>query len=220
MSEYTASDPPRRARSPWWTLIVALIWFFATAYLAEIIAYLTVPDADDADEIMPVWLVAALSLMLLPAVLATGAGASLRAGIRHAWAIPLALVATGGAAWLMAELGIGHLGADAPTPAEELATLLHFPVRSALAVLLLAPVAEELFYRGWLWERLRERWSVPVVGLVTGLLFALSHSHAVLVILPGALALTLVRIHCGGLRASMLLHAANNLLAILLRWDG
>ncbi|MEK9968309.1 MAG: type II CAAX endopeptidase family protein, partial [Ferrovibrio sp.] len=60
----------------------------------------------------------------------------------------------------------------------------------ALVVSLLGPVAEELFFRGWLWTALRRRWSVLPTAIVTSTLWLAMHfghgASYILLLLPSA----------------------------------
>ncbi len=89
-----------------------------------------------------------------------------------------------------------------------------FPVCLGLVTIIVAPVAEELFFRGWLWEELRRSWGRPAVALATGLLFLLAHGMGGFVILvcavPGAVGLSFVRAMDGSVRASLLCHVLYN----------
>lgn len=90
--------------------------------------------------------------------------------------------------------------------------------------ILLAPVAEELFFRGWLWTALGEYWSLTAVAFATGILFFAIHipngvAYAVLLV-PLIVALSLARHYCGALRAPVLLHIWSNLVAVLAPWLG
>ena len=80
-----------------------------------------------------------------------------------------------------------------------------------------APLAEECFFRGWLWTALRAHWGPFAVMLCTSLpwlaLHLLDGVTRPLFLIPAAIALSLARHFCGSLRASISLHAFNNLLA-------
>jgi len=80
-----------------------------------------------------------------------------------------------------------------------------------------APLAEECFFRGWLWTALRAHWGPFAAMLCTGLpwlaLHLLDGVTRPLFLIPAAIALSLARHFCGSLRASISLHAFNNLLA-------
>jgi membrane protease YdiL (CAAX protease family) len=85
----------------------------------------------------------------------------------------------------------------------------------ALVVVLLAPLCEEIVYRGLLWGALERhappRW-VPFV--VTTLLFALAHLEFTRtpLLFVVALPIALARLHTGRLTASVIAHQVNNLL--------
>lgn len=94
------------------------------------------------------------------------------------------------------------------------------PAQVAMVLLLAAgaPIAEELFFRGWLWTALRRRWAVlPVMGC-TSLLWLMAHLldgvTRPLFLIPAAIVLSLARHYCGSVRASIVLHCFNNLLAV------
>jgi membrane protease YdiL (CAAX protease family) len=79
---------------------------------------------------------------------------------------------------------------------------------------LLAPVAEEMMFRGWLWTSLRQSWPGFACTLVTGLLWLLTHfsegSTKMAILAPVALLLGLMRQQSASLRAPILLHLALN----------
>lgn len=79
------------------------------------------------------------------------------------------------------------------------------------ALVVLAPVAEELLFRGWLWSALRRSWGPWPTALVTGGLFWLLHAayrpKDFLLVLPIAIILTVVRQFTGSIRGTILLHA-------------
>jgi len=87
-------------------------------------------------------------------------------------------------------------------------------------ILLLAPLAEELFFRGWLWTGLRQSWGPVGTGLLTGGAWLLLHLGnglwKPLFILPSAILFSLARHYGGSVRASLWLHVATNALALLL----
>lgn len=82
----------------------------------------------------------------------------------------------------------------------------------------LAPLAEELFFRGWLWTGLRRRWSLPAVVVGTSLPWLALHmpdgALRPLFLLPAALLFSLARQCCGGVWASLTLHLVNNAVSV------
>jgi membrane protease YdiL (CAAX protease family) len=90
-----------------------------------------------------------------------------------------------------------------------------------VAEVLLAPLCEELFFRGWLWTGLRRHWPALPVALVTALPWIALHAldgglTRILFLLPAALFLSLARHYCNSLKASLTLHILNNLAATAL----
>lgn len=98
------------------------------------------------------------------------------------------------------------------------------PVMLACMVLLtvaVAPVAEELFFRGWLWTALRRSWGVwPTAFCTAGLwlgIHAIDGPVRALILLPTAILLCLARHYGGSVRASLLVHVINNGTAVAIQ---
>ena len=94
-------------------------------------------------------------------------------------------------------------------PAEALALSLSF-----LAIVILAPLAEELFFRGWLYGALRARLSASAAIVACAIIFALAHwdgigLYPVAVFAPG-LVLTILRERTGSAKTTFLAHAIYN----------
>lgn len=140
--------------------------------------------------------------------LALGRSARLDLG---AFAIMASTILYGAAAtYALASTQVRHLTVSGPTD-----LLLIGEVVCNLC--LFAPLAEELLFRGWLYTGLRMRLGVVPSFLVTVALFAaihLSRRHILLVI-PLALALGLLRIITDSIRPTMVLHGAYNLVVIV-----
>lgn len=87
-----------------------------------------------------------------------------------------------------------------------------------LSVVVLSPLWEEFFFRGWLWTGLRQYWGTPLVMLATTAPWLALHMFdgplRPLYLLPMAVMLCLARQYCGGIRASITLHVLNNLMAM------
>jgi membrane protease YdiL (CAAX protease family) len=77
----------------------------------------------------------------------------------------------------------------------------------------LAPLAEELFFRGWLWTGLRRHWRVFPTALLTCGFWLVIHIERGLLLplflLPTAIILGFARHFCG-IRAAIILHAIYN----------
>ena len=86
---------------------------------------------------------------------------------------------------------------------------------SLILVVALAPIAEELLFRGWIYTGLRLRLAFVPTLLITSALFALPHFERTfvyaLVVFPVGLALGFVRERYGSVKASMIFHAMFNL---------
>lgn len=90
------------------------------------------------------------------------------------------------------------------------------------AAVVLAPLAEEVVFRGILLPGLSRHMRTQNALLISAALFGLFHvpSHGIGAIMPGLLGLVFgwARLRTGSLAAPILLHAANNLLVTLLAW--
>jgi uncharacterized protein len=77
-----------------------------------------------------------------------------------------------------------------------------------------APLAEEMFFRGWLYTGLRSKMRAWTAITVTAILFALAHwekTHIyALAVFPVGIALGVVRERTGSIKASMAVHAVYN----------
>jgi membrane protease YdiL (CAAX protease family) len=83
-----------------------------------------------------------------------------------------------------------------------------------LCVVLVAPVCEEIVYRGLLWGALDWRWGRWVAFAVTTVLFAVAHLELMRtpLLLIVAIPLGLARLYTGSLVASIAAHSVTNLL--------
>jgi len=90
-------------------------------------------------------------------------------------------------------------------------------VTSLLVMAVLAPLAEELVFRGLLYGWLDGRWGATVAWAVSSLLFAAAHAepaHVVLV-LPLGLWFGFLRWRSGSLWPSLVAHIVNNGMAVV-----
>jgi membrane protease YdiL (CAAX protease family) len=92
----------------------------------------------------------------------------------------------------------------------------------ALDVAILAPVVEELVFRGFVWDALRRSAPLWLVWLLSSALFCAYHMDPLqsAAIVPTALMLGWIRWTTGSVVPAILAHAVNNLLAVSLTWIG
>lgn len=83
-----------------------------------------------------------------------------------------------------------------------------------IMMVIIAPLCEELFFRGWLWTALRQVWSIWPVMIVTGGLWLGVHLfgglYRPLFLIPAAIILTSIRVVSGSVRASVAAHMISN----------
>lgn len=141
---------------------------------------------------------------------------------RVAWCAALMLIwdtaAVGTLGWIVAHGG--HPPALSPTITRMPDGI--GPVALHIVLLgLLAPVAEEFFFRGWLWTALRRSWSPSWTLTCTTGLWVLIHftdgTWRGLVLLPTGVLLGLARHYGDSVRASLTLHLMNNGLIVLIQ---
>jgi uncharacterized protein len=112
------------------------------------------------------------------------------------------------------------------SPAEQIGSGIHGweAVAFVVAVSVVAPIAEEFFYRGLFFRALRDRYGLWVGAIGSGLLFAVSHTGAgdlaqilMLQIAIGlfGVALALIYEWRGSLAANIAAHAAFNIVTVL-----
>jgi len=161
------------------------------------------------------------ALAALPSLPGRDPGGAIRAGL--GWGLLAwlgATIASAGVVWLLERIGV-----EAEPQAAERAIQILDPWLVVLAVVILAPIAEEVFFRGvvfnaWLREHGR-RWAI--IG--SSALFALIHASVVAVVPIFLLGLALAWVYqrTGNLLAPIAMHATVNgisvALALLVRFD-
>lgn len=222
----TAAPQPRLRRRLLWQ---ALLWSLAAAIAASMTGFFVgfVMGAVGAKA----WLTADQVTTLYYAAGLTGAGAMLLYAARRNALISgegdlrLGLGdASMGRVWLVVLLAIlvalyggfiSYALFRRPGALEGLATV-GWPLSFLLTagVVLLAPLAEELFFRGWLWTAMRKYWSAPLVMLTTGGFWLILHLpeglNRVVLLVPVAICIGLTRHFCGSVRASYAIHLTYN----------
>lgn len=175
---------------------------------------------------MPVWVMVSLStliwipVLLVIAAMARTAGAGrIRWGTLDGWNKPL--VVGVGLAAIVQSVMLSLLAGDATTPLQEAMRTRGDLVAVVVFALLIAPLVEELFFRGYLYGALENafgrRLAVIVVGLVFGMFHGVQYAGAptalIAVTLMG-LATTWVRAYTGGLWPCVALHVLYNLVGV------
>ncbi len=89
-----------------------------------------------------------------------------------------------------------------------------------LMVTLLAPISEELLFRGWLWTALRPSWGIWPTALFTGGVWWISHAYyeprALPFLLLTAVILSLARHYTGSVRATIAVHMIENVRLVVM----
>ncbi len=210
-----------------------VVWMVIAAAIAAVVELSTL-GAVSAASLSPVALVADLYVQHLGFV-------GLAALVAYAWATPgwpalagerrASGLALGVAA--VAALGVGPVSSgvldvltalwpalDAARvdvlPEALLASELATKLAMVLAIALLAPIAEELVFRGVLWRLLEDLGPPWVQWLVTSALFAAYHGSVAyaVALLPIALLLGWLRWKTGSVWPSLVAHATNNAVAV------
>ncbi len=190
----TITRPPPRPRTPWGYADIAMaiglviLGTIAVSVPAAIAASSVAGDVEIDEDAGALAVVLAASLVLeVVMIVAAGlfslrryrvpwADLGLRRPRRGAWWLPAALVITAlilvYAYFALLSLAGAEPGEAVPEKAfTNLAPLLLLAVLS----LAFAPIAEEIFFRGFIFGGLRGRWGTPLAALASGLLFGLAH---------------------------------------------
>jgi uncharacterized protein len=144
-------------------------------------------------------------------------GSTLRAILSGvAWGIPAWIIATLLAAIVAKVLGTFNVQPE-PQVAEQVISLAD-PVIAVLATVVIAPIAEELFFRGVALNAWAREYGVRRAIVLSALLFALIHASlaAFVPIFVLGLALAIIYRRSGNLASSIALHATFNGISVLL----
>jgi len=130
--------------------------------------------------------------------------------------------------WLLILAALRWVARHHGLPTPTIPTTLTMPATFGLALLkvteicLVAPVVEELFFRGWLWTALRRIWGPVPTALSTGGLFLLIHAPGgmirLFILLPITILLSVARHRADSVRASLTVHAVNNAIVAAEVW--
>jgi membrane protease YdiL (CAAX protease family) len=235
-------DSAPRDQTPWRLLVSAAVWLLAglfaqvcTGFLAGFVAGVHNEFAQHNSGplwTLPPWLmwllsVGALQLTLLSAAwrrsLQVGRGdrrLGLGIGPLHRQKLLVGLMTTIIPAVIYWIHLLQHFVIKVPATSLTIVSMISGSTISALGFLLivgiLAPLAEEWFFRGWLWTGLRHHWDESLVAAATGCLWLAVHAleglARPLFLIPLAIFLSVARRCCGSVRASFILHLLNNMI--------
>jgi len=208
-----------------WDLRAALL-ILAVKLAADLVLGLAAAAILGPD--MPVWTMVSLSTLIwIPVLLIIGAMARqreagrLRWGTTAGWSKPL--VAGIGVAAIVQSVLLSFLAGDVTTPLQEAMRTHVDLVAVAVFALLIAPLVEELFFRGYLYGALENAFGRTLAVIVVGLVFGMFHGvqyagapTALLAVTVMGLATTWVRAITGGLWPCIVLHLLYNLVGVSL----
>lgn len=88
---------------------------------------------------------------------------------------------------------------------------------AVVVVAIIAPIVEELFFRGFIYPVFRQRWGVVVAITVSGLLFALAHASLFLFVPVAVIGFVLAYLYerTESLGPPIMLHALNNFISVV-----
>jgi CAAX protease family protein len=131
----------------------------------------------------------------------------------------LALILAGGMALVVIRVLVSLLIGHPPSTPEQIpSNVTGWPFAlSGVTVVLVAPLAEETFFRGFLYKGLRRRFSVWPAALVSSFFFGLVHIYPLLIpaLFVVGLGLALIYEYRQSLLASMAAHATFNLIGFI-----
>jgi membrane protease YdiL (CAAX protease family) len=212
---------------------LAAAWIVAAGILMVIVLGIVFAAAEDIsdDGVVAVALGATLALEVV--FLAAAAWFSVRRyscgwqalgfrrAVRGGWWLPLAVVLaayfTLGVYFLIVELaGLGELVPESTLPEDFFDNPAILPLVGVLAILA-APIAEETFFRGFLFAGLRVRWGTFWAALASGFLFALLHFNVGSIVPFTAIGMLLAYayVFSGSLWTSIFAHFAFNAVGFL-----
>jgi membrane protease YdiL (CAAX protease family) len=224
--EPPAAPPSREEQWPVWVGFVTLL----VAYLVSSVVYALIFSASGADsDHTPAWLDVTAAVLLEGALILSAVGAARLFKPLHPWQFGLRPTPFWRAAgWTLLAL-VGFLafailwGALITEPKQTTADDLGVNesqlalIAAGLIFVLAAPIAEELFFRGFFYGSLRSRMSMWPAALIVGLVFGAIHAGTGLSAVPALIVfgviLCLLREQTGSLYPCIALHALNNAVA-------
>lgn len=182
------------------------------------------PEGDDlsSSALAIVQLATALGFAMVPMAIAARRGADFREALRRLGVRAFRPSAVG---WMFAAIGAYLLFAIVYTTIfgvpeqEDIAESLGSVPVQILLIVVAAPIAEEICFRGMLYGGLRERWPKVAAALLAGLIFGALHALTGLSTVPSLVAfgfvLCLLYERTGSIVPGIVLHMLNNSAALL-----
>lgn len=219
-------SPPSERQWPVWSGFAAL----AAVFVVSNVAYAMVAGVSGEDlEDTPAWLDLTAGVILQGTLLAGALIAAALIKPLHPWQFGLRRTrfwpAVGWSAlgmlvfYVLAAVWVAIVGEPEQSTAEDIGAEESDLALLAAGVMfvLIAPVAEELFFRGFFYGSLRTRlspvWAAIVCGVVFGAIHAITGVSAVPILIVLGIIFCLVRERTGSLYPCIALHALNNTLA-------
>lgn len=195
-------------RLPGWSMLT----FLVVAPLIGLLAFWLLPERTNLSVLSAFFGTCLLALLI--AVLPLGRDAPAALGLRPVGWRPIVLAVLG---TTVLSFAVSQLGPQPEGVREVTQGLQGMRALQTLAVLgLLAPVAEELVFRGLLYGWLAGRWSNLVAFVLSSLAFAAAHTEPlhILLVLPLGFWFGWLRWRTGSLVPTIVAHIINNTIAV------
>ncbi len=195
-------------RLPGWSMVA----FLVVAPLIGLVAFWLLPERTNLSVLSAFFGTCLLALLI--AVLPLGRDAPAALGLRPVGWRPIVLAVLG---TTVLSFVVSQLGPQPEGVREVTQGLQGVQALQTLAVLgLLAPIAEELVFRGLLYGWLAGRWSNLVAFILSSLAFAAAHTEPlhILMVLPLGFWFGWLRWRTGSLVPTIVAHIINNTIAV------
>jgi len=195
-------------RLPGWSMLA----FLVVAPLIGLVAFWLLPERTNLSVLSAFFGTCLLALLI--AVLPLGRDAPAALGLRPVGWRPIVLAVLG---TTVLSFVVSQLGPQPEGVREVTQGLQGVQALQTLAVLgLLAPIAEELVFRGLLYGWLAGRWSNLVAFILSSLAFAAAHTEPlhILMVLPLGFWFGWLRWRTGSLVPTIVAHIINNTIAV------
>lgn len=232
-----SSPPETKRESAWWLILVAIGWLILANIPAFFFGFITAVSVRAMGRTMATT-PNALVLIELLGVLGVGGIFLLasylrgriigRGDIRIGLSItpvfnwPLVIFLCAFTALYALFLAFAGFKVRPEILAQRLSRDLWLEALTLVAVCFLAPVAEELFFRGWLWNGLKEHWNLPLTASVISAIWLAIHLERGVFIaaalVPVAVLIALARYFGRSVKASIAVHMTLNVAGFMSPW--